>query len=47
MIGEMSVLNVTVEQGFVGVTCGLSIVLLQDKAMNIIDNVKYKILFMI
>jgi hypothetical protein len=47
MIGAMSVLKVTVEQGFVGVICGSSIALLQDKAMNTIDNEKNKILFMV
>ena len=46
MIGEMSVLNVTVEQGFVGVTFWSSIFLLQDKTMITMNNVKNKGLFM-
>lgn len=39
----MSVLNVTVEQGFVGLTSGSSTALVQDKTMITIDKVKKKV----
>jgi hypothetical protein len=47
IIGEMSVLNVTVEQGLVGLTSGSSTALVQDKTMITIDNVKNKGLFIV